>query len=38
MYATIQLVKLVTKFLGIHLDEKINFVNHITEISMKVAK
>ena len=28
----------VTKFLGIHLDKKINFVNHITEMSMKVAK
>ena len=28
----------VTKFLGIHLDTKLNFVNHITEISMKVAK
>ena len=28
----------VTKFLGIHLDKKLNFVNHITEISMKVAK
>ena len=28
----------VTKFLGIHLDEKVNFVNHITEMSMKVAK
>ena len=28
----------VTKFLGIHLDEKLNFVHHITEISMKVAK
>ena len=28
----------VTKFLSIHLDKKINFVNHITEMSMKVAK
>ena len=28
----------VTKFLGIHLDEKLNFVNHMTEMSMKVAK
>ena len=28
----------VTKFLGIHFDKKINFVNHITEMSMKVAK
>ena len=28
----------VTKFLGIHLDKKLNFVNHITEMSMKVAK
>ena len=28
----------VTKFLGIHLDKKFNFVNRITEISMKVAK
>ena len=28
----------VTKFLGIHLDKKLNFVNHITEISMKVAE
>ena len=28
----------VTKFLGIHLDNKFNFVNHITEMSMKVAK
>ena len=28
----------VTKFLGIHIDKKLNFVNHITEISMKVAK
>ena len=27
----------VTKFFGIHLDKKLNFVNHITEISMKVA-
>ena len=28
----------VPKFLGIHLDKKLNFVNRITEISMKVAK
>ena len=28
----------ITKFLGIHLDIKLNFVNHITEMSMKVAK
>ena len=28
----------VSKFLGIHLDKKLNFVNHITEMSMKVAK
>ena len=28
----------VTKFLGIHLDKELNFVNHITEMSMKVAK
>ena len=28
----------VTKFLAIHLDKKLNFVNHITEMSMKVAK
>ena len=28
----------VTKFLGIHLDKKLNFVNHKTEMSMKVAK
>ena len=28
----------VTKFLGIHLEKKLNFVNHITEMSMKVAK
>ena len=28
----------VTKFLGIHLDKKLNFVNDITEMSMKVAK
>ena len=27
----------VTKFLGIHIDKKLNFVNHITEMSMKVA-
>ena len=25
-------------FLGIHLDRKINFVNHITEMFIKVAK
>ena len=24
--------------LGIHIDKKLNFVNHITEMSMKVAK
>ena len=28
----------VTKFLGIHFDKKLNFVYHITEMSMKVAK
>ena len=28
----------IIKFLGIHLDKKRNFVNHITEMSMKVAK
>ena len=28
----------VTKFLGIHLEKKLNFVNHITEMSIKVAK
>ena len=28
----------VTIFLGIHIDKKLNFVNHITEMSMKVAK
>ena len=28
----------VTKYLGIHIDKKLNFVNHITEMSMKVAK
>ena len=28
----------VTKFWGIHLDKKLNFKNHITEMSMKVAK
>ena len=28
----------VTKFLGIHLDKKLNFVNHITEMSMKIVK
>ena len=28
----------VTKFLFIHLDKKLNFVIHITEMSMKVAK
>ena len=27
----------VTKFLGMHLDKNLNFVNHITEMSMKVA-
>ena len=28
----------VTKFLGIQFDKKTNFVNYITEMSMKVAK
>ena len=28
----------VTKVLGIHLDKKFNFVNHITEMSIKVVK
>ena len=28
----------VTKFLGIHLDQQLNFVNHATEMSIKVAK
>ena len=28
----------VTKLLGIFLDKKLNFVNHITKMSMKVAK
>ena len=28
----------VTKFLGIPLDKNLNFVNHITEMSMKVAR
>ena len=28
----------VTKFLGIYIDKKLNFVNHITEMSMPVAK
>ena len=28
----------VTKFLVIHLDKKLNFVNHKTEISINVAK
>ena len=28
----------VTKFLGIHFYKKLNFVNHITEMSLKVAK
>ena len=28
----------VIKFLGIHLHKKLNFVNHITEMSMKIAK
>ena len=28
----------VAKFLGIHIDKKFNFINHITEMSMKVAK
>ena len=27
----------VTKFLSIHLDKKLKLVNHITEMSMKVA-
>ena len=28
----------VAKFLGIHLDKKLNFKNHMTEVSLKVAK
>ena len=28
----------VTKFSGIHLDKKLNFANHITEMPIKVAK
>ena len=28
----------VTNFLGIHLDKKINFVNDITKMSIKVGK
>ena len=28
----------VIKFLDIHLDKKLNFVNHTTEMSVKVAK
>ena len=28
----------ITKFLGIHNDKKLNFVNHITDMSMKVSK
>ena len=28
----------VTKFLGVHMDKKFNFVNHNTEMSIKVAK
>ena len=28
----------ITKFLGIHLDQKLNFVNHITEMSIKVVQ
>ena len=28
----------LTKFLGIHPDKKFNFVNHIPEMSMKIAK
>ena len=28
----------VTKFWGIHIDKQLNFVNNITEMSMKVAK
>ena len=28
----------LTKFLGTHLYKKLHFVNHITEMSMKVAK
>ena len=28
----------VTRFLVIHIDKKFNFANHITEMSMKVAK
>ena len=36
---TIKLMKhLLLIRLGIHLDKKFNFVNHITEMSIKVAK
>ena len=28
----------VSKFLGIHINKKLNFVNYITEMSMKIAK
>ena len=28
----------VTKFLGMHFDKKLNFVNHETEMSVEVAK
>ena len=28
----------VTTFLGIYLDKKLNFVNHMTEMSLKIAK
>ena len=28
----------ITNFLGIYLDRKLNFVNHSTEMSIKVAK
>ena len=28
----------VSKFVGIHLDKKLNFVNHITEMLIKVVK
>ena len=31
-------MKLVTQLLGIHRGKKLHFVNHITEMSMNVAK